>query len=86
VHRTAIFEQVEQRYGVTLIEVRQEIGAIVLDAALAKALHATEGSPALRIERRYFGERNRLVELSVTTHPADRFRYGMTLRQDGLGR
>ena len=86
VHRTAIFEQVAARFGVALVEVRQEIAAMVLDATLARALRAAEGSPALRIERRYLGEGERLVELSVTTHPADRFRYGMSLRQEGLPR
>ncbi len=81
VHRTAIFEQVQERFGVALVEIRQEIGATLLDATLARRLRAEEASPALRIERRYFAEGGRLVELSVNTHPADRFRYGMVLQQ-----
>jgi DNA-binding GntR family transcriptional regulator len=81
-HRTAIFEQVQQRYGIALAEIRQEISATVLDAPLARRLKSQEGLPALQIERRYLVEGGRPVELSVTTHPADRFRYGMVLRQE----
>ncbi|WP_270933780.1 GntR family transcriptional regulator [Falsiroseomonas oryzae] len=86
VHRTAIFAQVEQRFGLALVEVQQEIAAMVLDAKLARLLRAEEGAPALRIARRYLDAGERLVELSVTIHPADRFTYAMTLRKGGAAR
>ncbi len=80
-HATAVFAQIERRFGEPIVEVEQEIEAMLLDAATAQRLQAPAGSAALRVTRRYFGTGRRLVELSHTIHPADRFRYTMTLRR-----
>jgi GntR family transcriptional regulator len=81
VHSTAIFSQLEQHYGESIVEVEQQIEAVLLDEQAAGRLVATPGSPALLIIRRYYATGRRLVELSRTVHPADRFRYAMTLRR-----
>lgn len=80
-HSTAIFSQIEDRFGEAIVEVDQHIEATVLDEAAAARLHAAPGSPALLVTRRYLAAGRRLVELSRTLHPADRFRYAMTLRR-----
>ena len=81
VHATAIFSQIELQYGETIAEVEQDIEATLLDRGNAERLRAEPCSPALLVTRRYFGAGHRLIELSRTLHPADRFRYSMTLRR-----
>lgn len=83
IHSRAIFAQIEDRFGVPIQEVHQEIEAIVLNADQATLLQSQLGSPALHITRRFFGAGHKLIELSRSLHPADRFRYAMTVRRDG---
>ena len=83
VHSRAIFAQIEDRFGVQVQEVHQEIEATLLDAAQAALLRSAPNSPALSITRRFFAAGHRLVELSRSLHPADRFRYAMTVRRGG---
>ena len=80
--RTAVWALIEERFGETVIEVDQQIEAMLLDAASARLLDAPPGSPALKIVRRYYVTGRRLVELSVNLHPADRFSYHMTIRRE----
>ncbi len=80
--RTAIWSLIERRYGETVVEVDQQIEAAVLDQKLAAALDAEPGSPALKFSRRYYVTGHRLVELSITYHPADRFTYHMSIKRD----
>lgn len=83
IHASAIFSQIEENYGVSIHEVHQEIQATLLEATEATLLRGRPGSPALEITRRFFGAGHRLIELSRNIHPADRFRYAMTVRRDG---
>ncbi len=80
-HTTALFSQIEQAHGETIVEVAQEIEAVLLDATDALRLRAAPGDAGLSIKRRYFGPGRRLIEVSTSLHPADRFRYAMTLRR-----
>lgn len=80
--RTAFWALIEERFGETIVEVEQQIDAIVLDAAQAERLKAPVGSPALQFSRRYYVTGRRLVELSINVHPADRFSYHMNIRRD----
>lgn len=84
-HTRAIFSLIEERFGVGITEVHQDIQACVLDEHQAKDLQSTAGSAALLITRRYFALGRKLVEMSRNLHPADRFRYSMTLRRDNTG-
>lgn len=79
--RTAIWSLIETRFGETVIEVDQNIEATILDAEMARLLEAPVGSPALKFTRRYYVTGRRLVELSVSVHPADRFSYHMVIRR-----
>jgi DNA-binding GntR family transcriptional regulator len=65
-----------------VIEVDQEIEATLIDAETARLLKAEPGAPALKFIRRYYVTGRRLVELSVSLHPADRFSYHMTIRRE----
>jgi DNA-binding GntR family transcriptional regulator len=81
-HTTAIFSQIEKRYGEAIIEVRQDIEAVLLDQDDAKRLAIKPRTAALLITRRYYTPGHRLIELSKSLHPASRFRYAMTLRRE----
>ena len=80
-HRTAIFAQIEQQSGEAIVEVRQEIEAVLLGEAEASLLRTAAGGPGLRITRRFLAPGGRMVELSRSVHPAARFRYATTLRR-----
>ncbi len=54
---------------------------MLLAPGTAARLLAQPNTPALLITRRYFAPGGRLIELSTSLHPAERFRYAMTLRR-----
>ena len=80
--RTAICAVIERRFGETIVEVEQQIEGTTLSAEQAQHLDAEAGASALRITRRYFVTGRRLIELSISLHPADRFSYAMTIKRD----
>jgi len=82
VERMAVHALLERHFGETIQEVQQDIHASLVPAAHATALQAEPESPALRIVRRYLATGGRLVEASVSIHPADRFHYSMRLKRD----
>jgi DNA-binding GntR family transcriptional regulator len=65
-----------------ITEVEQEIRAVVLGRAEAQLLGAAPRSPALWVCRKYRNRRGQLVELAISTHPADRFSYSTVLRRE----
>jgi DNA-binding GntR family transcriptional regulator len=73
---------IEEKYGKAISEVRQEIIPILLSKNQAKALNASEGEPALQIIRSYIDTANEVFEITVTTHPADRYTFVTKLRRD----
>jgi GntR family transcriptional regulator len=77
-----ISDLIEQRYGRRIAEIRQDVQAVQLNPASAKALGENSGAAALRILRRYLDQAGDTVEISVTVHPADRFTFSMRLRRD----
>ena len=80
----AVYAMIEQRYDVRIKEVKQEIAASTADLNVASRLMVPLHAEVLVITRRYFSEQGRLVEMSVNTHPSDRFRYEMTLERRQL--
>jgi DNA-binding GntR family transcriptional regulator len=80
---TAIWEVIERQSGETLVEVEQQIDAVTLGGEHARLLEVAEGTPALRVIRRYYVTGRRLVELSINLHPANRFSYNMRIKRDG---
>lgn len=74
-----ISAMLERIYGLKIARIEQSIEAISLSKRLAKPLRAEPGSPALRATRRYYRDGGTLVELSIATHPSDRFTYVTSL-------
>ncbi len=78
--KVPVYTLIEKQYGITIVEVRQEIRATVIGAADAKRLRVKPGSAGLVVMRRYFGDNDRPIEVAVNLHPADRFSYSMSMR------
>lgn len=73
---------IEAHYGRCIAEVEQTVQAVAMPPALAEALDARAGAPALKIVRRYIDQANEAFEIAVTIHPADRMVCTMKLRRD----
>src|SRR5216684_5078749 len=67
--RTPVHEQIAKMFGQTTEYAQMEIFARKMPATLARALQVKSGSPALTVVRRYYGMREELFEVTVTTHP-----------------
>lgn len=78
--KVPVYTLIEKQYGVTIVEVKQEIRAVTVSAADAKRLGVKPGSAALLIARRYLGAGDRVVEIALNLHPAERFSYSNSLR------
>ncbi len=79
--RTPVHEQVAKMFGQTTEYAQMEIFARAMPATLAKALRVKAGSPALTVVRRYYGVREELFEVTVTTHPEGRYTYSMDMQR-----
>jgi len=82
VFRLAVFALVQEQSGEHIVEIKQDIRPAVIDAERARCLGAAAGDLALEITRRYIASGGRLIQLSKTLLPADRFAYSMTFRPD----
>jgi DNA-binding GntR family transcriptional regulator len=80
--RSAIFALIEDRSGEHITEIKQDIRPVTLEAEAAHHCGCREGDLALEITRRYFGSGSRLLLLSKTILPSDRFSYSMTFNPD----
>jgi GntR family transcriptional regulator len=82
VFRVAVFKLVSEQSGEHIVEIKQDIRPALVDPARAGYLGATAGDLALEITRRYIASGGRLILMSKTLLPADRFSYSMTFRPD----
>lgn len=81
--RGAIFQQLEQLGGMRIARVTQDIQAVPAAKAAAAALGIKPRAPALRILRCYLDASARILEISVSVHPGDRFAYAMHIEVEG---
>lgn len=72
---------IETRYGRRIAEIRQEIRAITVPDAMTSSLQVEPETPALKIIRWYLDAAGQVFEISVSTHPADRFAVAMQLKR-----
>ncbi len=78
-----IFQQLEQIAAIRIARVTQDIQAVPAAREAAAALGIRPRSPTLRILRCYLDAQARVVEVSVSVHPGDRFAYAMHIEVDG---
>lgn len=80
-HTGPIFPLIEDLFGVSVVEVHQEIAAVVLDAELAGKLGVDAGEAALQMQRTYITSDGEVAQVTVNTHPSARYRHSMTMRR-----
>lgn len=78
-----IFRQIETLAGLNFVKVTQDIQAIPAPAEIAKALGLAKRAPTLRILRCYLDAQDRILEISASHHPGDRFAYSMHIDVEG---
>jgi GntR family transcriptional regulator len=79
--RGAIYRLIEQRFGVAVAEVVQEISAGPMPPAIAAALGRRPRATAMLFVRRYVLMDGQTLLVSRSWHPAERFTYAMRLRR-----
>jgi len=80
-HTGPIFPLIEDLFGVRIAEVHQTIGAALIDTELAEKLAVEAGSAALELQRTYRLSNLQVAQVTISTHPAGRYRHSMTLRR-----
>lgn len=80
-HTGPIFPVIEDLFGRTIVEVHQEISAVLLSAELAAVLQVDVGSAALEVQRTYLTSDDETAQVTINTHPSARFRHSMTMRR-----
>ena len=71
---------IEKRYSEKIVEVQQQISAVILSPEIAHHVKATPGTTGLQTLRRYIGRNDRVLEVTISIHPSDRFRYDQKIR------
>jgi DNA-binding GntR family transcriptional regulator len=80
-HTGPIFPLIEDLFGQSIVEVHQEIDAVLISPALADRLEVEAETAALEMRRTYKTTDGEVAQVTINTHPASRFRHSMTLRR-----
>ncbi|OBF27783.1 GntR family transcriptional regulator [Mycobacterium sp. ACS1612] len=80
-HSGPIFPLIEDLFGVSIVEVHQQIAAVVVTPELADLLKIEFGSAALEMQRTYTTSDGEIAQVTVNTHPSARYRHSMTMRR-----
>lgn len=78
-----IFRQLERFARVRIAHITQDIQAVPASADIAAALKVARRSACLRILRCYVDEDGRVIEISASHHPGNRFAYNMHIEVEG---
>jgi DNA-binding GntR family transcriptional regulator len=74
-----LYALIERRHGVKARTVRQEIAGVAIERGVAALLRVPPGSVGLSVRREYVSTSDDIFEVSISIHPADRYRYRMQL-------
>lgn len=80
VQKVPVYRLIEQQFGLTVVEVRQRIDAVLVNEDNARALSVQPGSAGLQVTRHYMGKNDQVLEVAVNLHPAERYAYSQSLR------
>ena len=80
-HSGPIFPLIEDVFGVSVVEVRQHIRAVIITPELATALAVEPGTAGLQMQRSYTTSEGEIAQVTVNTHAGDDYRYSMTLHR-----
>ena len=73
---------IEQKFSRRILEVKQEFSATPIKGETARALKVKPGTPGFVITRKYYGEKETLMLVTITTFPYKTMKYSMSLRFD----
>jgi DNA-binding GntR family transcriptional regulator len=80
-HSGPIFPLIEDLFGVSVVEVHQEISAMAASSELAGKLGVDTGTAALEMRRAYKTSDGEIAQVTINTHPSSRYRHSMTMRR-----
>ncbi|MCK5789893.1 MAG: GntR family transcriptional regulator [Ketobacter sp.] len=80
-HEGPIFPLIEDMFGQNVSEVHQQIAATLISQPLAAELNVDDGTAALEIRRTYKAADGLILQVTINTHPASRYRHSMTLQR-----
>jgi GntR family transcriptional regulator len=80
-----VIDWIAKEKGVPTARIDQQISAGALTEREAAALDAQPGAAALRTRRRYYDTGGRVLALSDSVHPGERFSYEMSLMREADG-
>jgi GntR family transcriptional regulator len=80
-HSGPIFPLIEDLFGQKMSEVHQEIGATLIPPTLVEGLKVKAGTAALEVRRTFKLSNDEIAQVTISTHPASRFRHSMTMRR-----
>lgn len=80
-HSDPIFPLIEDLFGVSIVEVHQQISAVLVTPELAGELGVSAGTAALQVQRTYTTSDGEIAQVTVNTHPAANYRHSMTLHR-----
>ncbi|MBK5016707.1 GntR family transcriptional regulator [Pantoea sp. S62] len=75
---------IETEFGQIISTVEQRIEAVLMTEQLAAELNSLAGEPALQIMRIYRDQDAKMMAMSVTVHPRERFTLVMQIARDTL--
>lgn len=79
---TPISEQIVDMYNVVIEKAQVDIYSHQVPTKYAKDLVVKEGSSALVVTRTYTGDLNEVFQITVSSHPEDRYRYSFELKRE----
>ncbi len=80
-HHGPVFPLIEDMFGVAIVEVQQQISAVLVASNQAAVLGVEAGSAALEVRRTYTTREEKIAQVTINTHPAARFQHVMTMRR-----
>jgi GntR family transcriptional regulator len=80
-HSGPIFPLIEDLFGQRIVEVHQEITAVLIAAALARGLKVEAASAGLEVRRTYKTSDGQIAQVTISIHPAAHYRHSMTMRR-----
>ena len=78
----AIYQKTSEQFGFSIGRVERRIAAVAMPVDMAMELSCEPGAPALMERRRYWSDKDKLFEITLSFHPGDRFTQTILLERE----
>nr|WP_249730126.1 GntR family transcriptional regulator [Chelatococcus sp. YT9] len=78
-----LFRVIENRHGLIIRRVEQQIEATLVDANIASRLNVQIGSASLLVRSKFYSSEGELVEIGIVNFPASRYKLQIALDRRG---